>query len=172
MINFACLGRILLILSVILICSCDYYVVNSYKHDIGYLDPSKALDKGFKACYEENILEPYFSRNIPAGFEHGKDSLRSYFLKHYDHKGIVNESGYITFRFIINCEGEAGRFIRYGVGSDYEKKQFHPELTSQLYALLAELKDWRALQIGDVILDSHIYITFKIESGELVEILP
>lgn len=152
--------------------SCDYYVVNSYKHDVGYLDPSTSLDSGFEVCYEENILEYYYNRKTPASFEFGKDSLRNFFLANYDHKGIVNESGYITFRFIINCEGQIGRFHMYCVGNDYKKKKFHASLTDQLYQLLSSLDTWQPLTVGDVIFDSHIYYTFKIENGELVEILP
>lgn len=152
--------------------SCDYYVVNSYKHDVGYLDPSKALDPDFEACYEENILSSYYYSKKPASFEYGKDSLRNYFLANYDNKGIVNQSGYITYRFIINCEGKAGRFHLYCVGTDYKAKEFHPELTDQLYHLLSSLDTWQSMTIGDVIFDSHIYYTFKIENGELVEILP
>ncbi len=166
--------RFLLIgLLLILFLSCDYYIVNSYKNGVGYINPRTAIGpKDFSACYEDGILMPYYSRDQRAGFAQDKDSLRRYFASKFDNYGIINESGYITVRFIINCKGEAGRFEIRQVGMDYKKKKFHKNLVEGLLELTQELKDWQPLKRSDMTYDSMFHLTFKIENGELVEILP
>lgn len=152
--------------------SCDYYLVNPHHHQVGHISASALLDKSdFKACYEEKMFPYYYGRH-PSKFSHGKDSLRNYFLQQYDHQGFTNESGYITIRFIINCEGETGRHQLLQVGLDYQEKEFNEQLTDRLLHLTKDLKDWDALSFSDSTYDSFIHLTFKIENGELVEILP
>lgn len=165
---------IFVIASVIILSSCDYYLVNPHQHQVG--EPQKPFggDKDFQICYEEKILPHYygFRRHNGYIFKPGKDSLRSHFRENYNNQGIINESGYITLRFIINCKGETGRFILEELGFDYKKKKFNPELTEHLLTLTKSLKDWTAFSTGDVTFDSFTHLTFKIENGELLEILP
>ena len=140
---------------------------------MGYIDPSKALgSKEFKVCYPENVMPYYYSRREPGGFTEGKDSLRHYYKKNFDNHGITNESGYITFRFIINCRAESGCYEILEMGEDYAEKSFHPALTDELLNLTQDLEGWQALKIGDTQFDCYFHLTFKLKNGELVEILP
>lgn len=165
--------RILLCLLVMWsLSSCDYYLINPHKHQVGHISESAFFDKsGFKACFEERMFPYYYGRN-PSKFSHGKDSLKIYFHQYYDHFGYTNESGYITIQFIINCEGETGRHQVLQVGLDYQEKEFNHQLTDKLLQLTKNLKDWDPISFSDTTYDSFIHLTFKIENGELVEILP
>lgn len=152
--------------------SCDYYIVNPHKHNIGHISSSDARDHAnFEACFEEHIFE-YYNFSEPAKFRYGKDSLRSYFFTNYDSNGIINDSGYITIRFVINCQGEAGRFKITELGLDYQEKKFNSKLVNQLFSLVQQAREWNPSLRGNIPNDSYIYYTFKIINGELVEILP
>ena len=152
--------------------SCDYYIVEDYTDHIGVIDKSKALgDKDFKACFEEKIFPYYYGRSR-AAFYAGKDSVRSYFEENFLYKGIGTESGYITFRFIINCKGEAGRYEIREVGMDFKDKKFHPELVDRLFERVKTLKQWNPVEFYGDRYDSFYHLTFKIVNGEIDEILP
>ncbi len=167
------MGRVLLcVLLMWSLTSCDYYLINPHHHQVGHISAGSFLDKSdFKACFEEKMFPSYYGRN-PSKFSHGKDSLRNYFHQYYDHQGYTNESGYITIRFVINCKGESGRHQLLQVGLDYQEKEFNKLLTDKLLELTVNLKDWDALSFSDSTYDSFTHLTFKIENGELVEILP
>jgi len=165
--------RISLLLAMSAIISgCDYYMVNNYEDRIGYIDPGSAIsDPEFQVCFEE-VLFPYYYNRKPIAYIHGRDSLTNYFHASYDNQGITNESGYLTLRFVINCKGEIGRFQILETGIDYSEKKFHPSLVEELLNLTKNLKEWTAFSRGDSTFDCFSHITFKIENGELVEILP
>lgn len=163
--------RLLSVLSIFVLYGCDYYLINPHTHQVGYI-PQKWFDsEDFEPCFPEKIFPYNIGRNS-ARFRPGKDSLRRYFATNYDHKGIINESGYITIRFMINCNGVTGRFEILEVGLDYREKSFNKVLSNHLMELTASLKDWHPLELGEPAYDSFIHITYKIDNGDLVEILP
>lgn len=159
------------ILIINLITSCDYYVVNPYKHPIGHLSESNIGNPDFEPCYKEEIFAGNYFRK-PSGFSFGKDSLRRYFSSTYDNQGIVSESGYITFRFAINCEGEKGWYEIHELGLDFKEKKFNKITVDHLLKLIEDLDSWRPIEFNDNKFDSYMHLTFKIENGDLLEILP
>ena len=162
----------ILVFIIMLTSSCDYVLVNSHSMNTSYINPRKAIDsKAFSACIEDHILGSYFARK-PTAYNPGKDSLRSFFFQNFDSQGFNNESGYITVRFIVNCKGQAGRYILDQVGLDYQEKRFPSDLTDTLLVLTQQLQDWRPMQSWDNVYDSYHHLTFKINNGELEEILP
>jgi len=163
---------ILLILLCISLFSCDYYVINSHDNNVGAISENSKWDSSdFKPCFEERMFPAYYGTK-KAGYLHGKDSLRTYFLSQFENNGYKTESGYITIRFIINCEGEAGRYEVLETGTDYKTKKFDPYLSEHLMTLAQKLKGWIALEYDGAPYDSFFHLTFKIEHGEIVEILP
>jgi len=165
-------SRFILFTLVLFLSSCDYYLVNKYDHQIGVI--KKAIfsdDEGFETCFEEKIF-PYFYGRNPAGFGPGKDALRHYFRTRYYNEGITNESGYITFRFIINCKGKHGRFEIRQVGLDFEPKKFNKRIVDRLFMLVKNLDGWEPLTFYGDSYDSFFHLTFKITNGDIEEILP
>lgn len=160
-----------LILLTTLMISCDYYVVNPYRENIGQISKSKIGNSDFKPCFEEQIYNHYRSWK-PAKFEPGKDSLRNYYLSKYDNLGIINESGYVTLRFVLNCKGEKGWYEIKQLGLDFEEKEFNKLTVDQLFDLTEALGSWTPIVFDDNNFDSYFHLTFKIDNGELVEILP
>lgn len=164
--------RVLLILTSLLLVSCDYYLINDYDQHVGVIRKSNTRNTGeWSACYKEKIFPYYYGRN-PASFAEGKDSLRQHFRMRYYNHGITNESGYITVRFIINCKGEPGMFEIRQVGMDFKKKKFNKQIVDQLFEILLQLESWKPVEFYGDKYDSFYHLTFKIENGELKEILP
>ena len=152
--------------------ACDYYLVNPHRESVGFIQASEYKDPdSFYICYKEVQWPNNWSRS-ESGYKYGKDSLKTFFQKHYDPKGFSDNSGYITLRFIINCEGIIGLFKVHQVGLDYKEKAFPQALVRQLMSLIRTQNEWIPLQFGDTKYDSHIHFTFKIENGQLTEILP
>ena len=152
--------------------SCDYYFIEPHRNQVGHIETSEILgDDSFALCFEEKQFPFYYGRN-PSGFRPGKDSLRNYFFQNFNNFGDTSKSGFITIRFVINCEGEAGRYVVHQVGPDFKRKEFNPKISEQLLELVQELDDWKPINFNDDIYDSFIFLSFKIENGEIVAILP
>lgn len=152
--------------------SCDYYFIDPHYHHVGHIESTDlAIDDSFTPCFEEKQFPYYYGRE-PSGYEPGKDSLRQYFFQNFNNYGDTSESGFITIRFVINCKGEAGRYVIHQLGPDFKKKEFNPKITNQLLDLVKYLEDWKPIAFYDDHYDSFIYLSFKIENGELVAILP
>lgn len=165
-------------LIVFILSSCDHnkkvdlYQVdeNKYLHDIGYIDSTKALlNEGFKICNKERIYQYYNPR--AASYSKGKNGLKKFILENYENKGY-QDSGYLTIRFVINCEGQAGRYVIHENDLDLIPKKFDPKLVEHLFDLTVQLKKWNPNIIHGKPSDSYMFLTYRIRNGEILEILP
>jgi hypothetical protein len=160
--TFYCIGFLVILLS----CKKES---KKYSHDIGYIDPATALgDKEFKTCsdriYEYYNFEPY------AGYKYGKRALRDSIAKKYS--AIGNESGYLTFRFVVNCKGSAGRYQIIENDLDLKPKKFNKELVSHLFSITQQFKEWQPAIWENESRDYNIYLTYKLRDSKIIEILP
>lgn len=161
-----------LLLILIMLGSCDYYRINPHRNHISHIPIGQAIESdSFKVCFKEKIFPPFYGRQR-ATFSEGTKALKQHILDTYEDIGDRSESGYITIRFVVNCEGEAGRFIVHEVGPDYKKKKFNKRIVKQLLGSLQSLKEWKPLQFYDDRYDSYYFLSFKINNGELAEVLP
>jgi len=82
-------------------------------------------------------------------------------------------SGYITFRFLIDCAGFRQPMTQVlQTDANYVAMHFRPELVSELYAFLKTLKDWRVATHNNVAFSYFTYLTFKITDGKVVAVIP
>lgn len=126
-------------------------------------------DPTFTVCDEQFIFEYY---NFQKGFqfEGEKIALINYFRTHY--KALAKDNGYFTVRFVVNCKGETGRFRTETMSFSYQPVEMDEETTNQLLKLCKELKGWGIGIYQEKARDYYQYLTFKIEEGQLTEILP
>ena len=92
------------------------------------------------------------------------------FLK--QQKQAYRGSGYVTFRFIIDCAGH--RLPRTQVlqtDASYERATFQPELLAALYAFLQTLTEWKVAK-GPSPTNYSAYLTFKLTDGQVVAVVP
>ncbi len=143
---------------------------NVFTKRVAYIDPATALgDPDFKACNEDAIADYYNPER--ATYIKGKNGLRNFVMSNYKNKGYT-DSGYLNIRFVVNCNGAAGRYIIHENNLDLEPVKLSPSLVKQLFEITTQLKDWNPNVIRGEIRDSYMYISYRIENGEITEILP
>lgn len=142
-----------------------------YPAHVGDISPDpKQDDPAFTVC-RENYVPQYYS--LESGYEGEKPAIEAYFRKNFVHNNKHKAvDGYITIRFVVNCQGKTGRFRLQEVGPDLVAKQFPAELSSQLLRLVKSLQGWKPGMNNGVALDYYKYLTFKIKDGNIAEILP
>lgn len=144
-------------------------------HRIGYIDFDKTLDKDrpFELCGNQKDIADYYNGQLNrARFKGGKKATWQYVQERLDSNLLQEASGYLTLRFVINCEGQAGRFTTDEADLDFQPKKFKPALVNHFYELLSSNKEWEACIIKGEARDAYTYISFKLKDGKLIEILP
>jgi hypothetical protein len=141
---------------------------------IAYIDPSNTLDnnKDFKPCFSEAMIFDYYNASPHGRYADGKKEMMKIIYSKVQKDKLYSESGYLTFRFVVNCHGEAGRFVIEESSLDYEKKKFKSETVEHLFSIMRrDLTKWKPV-VFDEAKDAYFYITFKLRNGEIIDILP
>lgn len=81
-------------------------------------------------------------------------------------------NGYITVRFLVNCEGKTGLFRVQHMNSDLENSDLDQELENRLLQFTRSLDGWQPKEIEGFKVDYYQYLTYKIENGKVSEVLP
>ncbi|RAK65101.1 hypothetical protein DLM85_16285 [Hymenobacter edaphi] len=84
-------------------------------------------------------------------------------------------SGYITFRFVVDCEGRPlPRTQVLQTDAAYQPAHFAPRLVEELYAFVGTLREWpRAKRPGSGEAVNYIaLVSFKLTDGQVVAVLP
>jgi hypothetical protein len=137
--------------------------------DIQY-DP-KIDDPAFKICDYE-ALHQYYNFGKGLHYKGEKISINEHFKTKLKTKEQQGESGFLTIRFVVNCEGQTGRYRIQGMDNEYNPKNFSDELAAQLLNVTKQLDGWLAGEYEGRRFDYYQYLTFKIENGHLIEIMP
>ncbi|WGH76425.1 hypothetical protein P8625_04485 [Tenacibaculum tangerinum] len=159
----------------ILLFSCEKKKVekNIYPRQVGDISYDVKLDSpNFILCNGEDNIFQYFNKGKGLEYKGGKKEIEQLFEKKYSHIK-VDESGLIRIRFIVNCKGETGRFRVIQMNVNYEQFTFDDRIINQLLMITQSLDGWKIKDDsrGNKI-DYYQYLIFKIEKGNLIEILP
>jgi len=150
----------------------DKVSTSLYPAYIGNIEFNKEIDKeNFKLCFEKHIYQ-YFNDSHGLEYRGEKAALEREFLKEYKSEVIKNETGSIRINFVVNCNGETDRFRLIAMDENYNEKQFEKSITEQLLTITKRLKGWKGKQMRGNNVDYYQYLIFKIENGQLKEILP
>ena len=83
-------------------------------------------------------------------------------------------SGYITFRFMVDCEGKLLRKIHVlQTDEKYSPCHFNKNLVNELFTFLKTLNEWKIAKSKEG--DTYLYkafLTFKIKNGKVINIIP
>jgi len=141
---------------------------------IGYINPDSVLFGAgkFELCGEFGQILDYYNGTPDAGYTGGKRGLWTAINPQLDPNALRGESGYLTFRFVVNCKGEAGWFVLEQAGLDYRKKEFDGQTIGHLSKIVASLKTWHPTVVRGKAYDAYCYLTFKLKDGEIVDLLP
>lgn len=147
---------------------------NHGEHRVAWIDPEKALDQGgdFTICGHERFIADYYNSDPDGRYLHDKRAMLDTVFLNLDKSKLFSQSGRLVFRFVVNCEGKAGRFVAEGYNLDYQPMEFDPATVEHLYSILRKLEEWRPVVMNKEPTDAFFYITFNIENGKIVDILP
>ncbi|GAB5552923.1 MAG: hypothetical protein Sapg2KO_25140 [Saprospiraceae bacterium] len=162
----------LFLLATLLACQSKPSAQSDYPRMIGDIAFDKEQDDpDFKLCSgDKRAIQYYALPEKPYAEE--KPALKKHFLDQYDAEKTTRESGLIRIRFLVNCEGQAGRFRIMGMDWDYQEKTFDTSITDQLMSLTKSISKWKGFSSKSRGLDYYNYLIFKIEAGQLKEIMP
>lgn len=166
---------IILLFSILYGCQTDKKISEKQKYlrwvgDIEYNDQIDNID--FKVCNgDDNILQ-YFNLGEGPVYNGEKSKILNTFKSNYKPISGKKENGLIRIRFIVNCEGKAGRFRVLQSDFDYQEKEFNKKIVSQLLNTTKEIENWEVFYRNEVPVDYYMYLIFKIKEGQLTEILP
>lgn len=166
---------VLIFFSSFLLLSCENTVKEERLiHWVGDISFSKNLDgKDFKLCISEDYIIQNSSIGTPLDIEGDKSGLINIFKTQYDSSVAKKESGLIRIRFIVNCNGETGRFRLLSGGLDFKEKPIDKSITDQLMRITKSLTGWKQkIDVQNQARDYYQYLIFKIVEGEIVSIRP
>ena len=131
---------------------------------------SKIDDPLFTVCNEERIFQ-YYSAGI--GYKGGRKVIREKVFEDLvaENLKLEKKSGYITFRFIVNCQKETGRFRVKMINENLKETIFKDTEIKKLKKSIKKLKEWQSGKIENgPKIDYYYQINFKIESGKIIDI--
>ncbi|GEM_PF-787568 len=144
------------------------------EHRVAWIDKDKSIsdDTDFALCGHEIDIADYYNSTPQGTYVHNKRAMLDTIYAHLDKSKLAGPSGMLTFRFVVNCQGKAGRFIVQGYDQAYQKTTFSQETVDHLFSVLQRLEAWQPVVIRDQPMDAYFYITFKLKDGEITDILP
>jgi hypothetical protein len=133
--------------------------------------PFDSASKEFKICHNEKIFQYYnFGKGLQ--YEGEKIEINKYFSERFQ-PTATSDTGNLTIRFVVNCEGATGNFRLEGMNIQYEPKDFSDKLNDQILSLTKAMRGWKSGRDdqGNAY-DYYQYLTFKLKEGQLIEIMP
>ena len=144
----------------------------NYPKNVGDIQfNSKIDDPNFKTCIPDFSFQYY---NFSKGFQYKGEKYE--LLKLWKESNKLNfqssKKGYITVRFLVNCEGQTGLFRVQQMDEDYNETIFEENIVSIILKFVKSLDGWIVQSYKGQTVDYYQYLTFKIENGIVKEILP
>lgn len=145
---------------------------SEYPNNVGDIEFNPTTDKqDFELCNENHIYQ-YFNNSEGLEYEGEKLEIEKVFKEKYKSEKINNETGLIRINFIVNCKGKTDRFRLISMDEKYTEKVFLKSITDQLLNITKTLNGWKSKKIREKEIDYYQYLIFKIENGQLKEIVP
>lgn len=163
---------IILIFPVLFSCQIEKKI-SEYPASIGDIEFNPDTDnKDYNLCFRKYIFQYFNYTSETENYEGEKIEIDKIFFMQYKNQNIPDETGLIRIRFIVNCKGETDRFRMIEMDENYKPKNFDSKITSQLMGISKGLKRWKPKKINEHDVDYYQYLIFKIENGNLIEIMP
>ena len=144
-----------------------------YLRWVGDIEQNDQIDETeFKVCNGDDKILQYFNLGEGPVYRGEKSKIVNIFKSKYQPILDKKENGLIRIRFIVNCEGQAGRYRVLQSDYDYQEKEFEKEIVSQLLNITKGIENWEVFKRNEVPVDYYMYLIFKISDGQLTEILP
>ena len=117
--------------------------ISNYPKNIGDTEFDSKIDNpNFKLCFDKYVPQYFWETNELQKFKGEKIVLDKTFFDNYQNLNLLDETGLIRIRFIVNCKGETDRFRILEMDDNYKPKKFNKEITNQLLQISKNLKGW------------------------------
>lgn len=157
-------------------CQATSNTTKEYPRMIGDISYDATIDTSqFTLCNDDKWAVQYYAFTTSTGekpYLYEKYHLQKIFEDNYNPETAQKESGLLRIRFIVNCEGESGRFRMIGMDENYKEKEFDTSITNQLLSITQHQLKWKPFKTSSIERDYYMYLIFKIEKGKIIEILP
>jgi len=158
----------LIVLHIFILFSCKAFGQNIILPDGEFMDTTSNHDK---ACKDYNWYYYQVGGKYPQSSTTLLKEAQQFLLKKNE---SYSDSGYITFRFKINCEGKMVQKVQVlQTDEKYSSYHFDKNLVNELYTFIKTLDRWKTVKTkeGEPLL-YKAFITFKIKNGKVVNIIP
>lgn len=146
--------------------------VSKYPSHVGNIEfDEKIDDPNFKRCLDEKYVFQYYNDSNGFQYKSEKREIEKEILT-LNLPENKEANGYVTIRFVINCEGKSGMFRMQQIDNEYKEYTFDKKLSDQLLNFTKKLNGWIPKEIEKKKVDYYQYLTYKIENGKVSEILP
>ncbi|MEM7571673.1 MAG: hypothetical protein AAF433_02180 [Bacteroidota bacterium] len=141
---------------------------------IGYINPQEALEGPgmFSTCGSENEIYDYYNGDPDGQPLGGKPVLWQIVEDQWEPDLFTGLNGYLSLHFVINCRGEIGRFDLEQTNLDFQPTTFPTEAVRHCMQLLEQVPAWQPMVYQGEATDSYAYVTFKLNNGALIDIIP
>ena len=125
--------------------------------------------KNLSICNEDRIPQYYSSGT---GYLGGKRAIKKELIPLINEKKIEfgSKNGFVSIRFIVNCNGEIGLFRVNEIDSDIKATEYSRKTIEELKDIVSTLKNWEVKTYNENKYDSYYFINFKIEQGLITDI--
>lgn len=154
------------------------YILSNYQNSfdrkneghVGYLNPNNPdISENFRRC-SDKLPVGFYHSTAPYIYKGGKPVFRRFIQENYS-KNSFTDNGFLNFRFLIDCNGELGDVEINQLDTNLEITMLNKDLVNELSKLTLKKENWNSLETREV-RDLYMYIIYKIENGQVVEILP
>lgn len=146
---------------------------SKYPVTVGNIEFDEKLDDpAFKKCYPEKQVDIQYYQGIN-GFSYKGEKID--IIEKLASEKISSESkinGYITVRFLVNCEGKTGLFRIQQMNAGLKEVVLDKDLGDKLLRFTKSLDGWIPKEIKGLKIGYYQYLTYKIENGKVSEVLP
>ena len=147
--------------------------ISKYPATVGDIEFDEKLDDpAFKKCTPEKLISlQYYQGTKEFDYKGEKIAI----IEKLQRENISSETkmnGYITVRFLVNCEGKTGLFRVQQMNADLKETAPDKELGEKLLRFTKSLDGWIPKEIKGFKTGYYQYLTYKIENGKVSEVLP
>lgn len=144
-----------------------YYLLDNKILPIKY--DKNTDDKEFIIC-NEDLIPQYYS--VETNYVGGKTAIKKILLPIINQDKITFglKSGYVSIRFVVNCNGETGLFRANEIDENIQSTKFDKSKIEKLKKTVSRLDNWDVKTKFKKQFDSYYFINFKIENGKITDI--
>ncbi|MDF4204877.1 hypothetical protein PXD56_18050 [Maribacter sp. SA7] len=163
--------NIFLLTSFLLAVAIYFWASSLHSKQVGDIPFDLSIDNSeFVVCDEDQIDQYYLADTY---YEGGKRAIKkelSKILNDLEFEFEFDKSGTITFRFVVNCTNQIGRFRTKMVNENLKSTSFKSSNIKQMQETIKNLKHWHAGKWNNQPIDTYYNLSFKIQNGKITDI--